>query len=139
MSHTGVSKTGLENSLQRDRYMSAWGYHLALDCTKCEVGRIMDDANIVAFFDDVVPATGMQKWGPPVLQNLQTGPEHIRGISAVQFIATSSITCHFCDYTGDCYIDFFSCKAFDRAIVIDSVQRFFAPVSIKEHFLVRDA
>jgi S-adenosylmethionine/arginine decarboxylase-like enzyme len=131
MWQNGVSKTGLENALQRDRYMSAWGYHLALDCTKCEVGRIIDEANIVAFFDDVVPATG--------LQNLQTGPEHIRGISAVQFIATSSITCHFCDYTGDCYIDFFSCKAFDRAVVIDSVQRFFAPVSIKEHFLVRDA
>ena len=117
--------------------MTAWGHHLVLDCKKCCVEKIKDEANIVAFFDEVVPATGMQKWGPPLIQNLQTGPEHIRGISAVQLIATSSITCHFCDYTGDCYIDFFSCKEFETAVVLDCVYRFFGPDNVVEHLLLR--
>jgi len=40
--------------------------------------------------------------------------EHLRGISAVQFIRTSNITIHTLDLTGDIYLNIFSCKDYDE-------------------------
>ena len=40
------------------------------------------------------------------------------GYSLVQLIETSAITGHFCDASGDAYLDIFSCKDFDPATAI---------------------
>ena len=116
-----------------------WGYHLALDCAGCSVSKIQDSENIIAFFNELLEVTNMQKWGEPLLQNLQEGPEHIRGYTAVQLISTSSVTCHFCDYTGEAYIDFFSCKSFRLEDVVVCVQKYFEPKHVKQQYLVRNA
>lgn len=116
-----------------------WGYHLALDCAGCNIDKIKDSENIVSFLNELISVTGMQKWGEPLIQNLQEGPEHIRGISAVQLISTSSITCHFCDYTGEAYIDFFSCKSFLLDAVVACTQKYFEPRHIKQQYLIRNA
>jgi S-adenosylmethionine/arginine decarboxylase-like enzyme len=116
-----------------------WGYHLTLDCAGCNVENMKSHENIVAFFDELISVTKMQKWGEPLIQDLQTGPEHIRGISAVQFIATSSITCHFCDFTGECYIDFFSCKSFVLDDVVACVKKYFGAQHVKQQYLIRNA
>jgi S-adenosylmethionine/arginine decarboxylase-like enzyme len=40
---------------------------------------------------------------------------HLYGYSVLQLIQTSDITAHFCDATGDAYIDIFSCKEYNPA------------------------
>lgn len=47
------------------------------------------------------------------------------GISAVQFIVTSSITIHALRLTNDVFVNVFSCGAFDVAEVIAFTEKFF--------------
>ncbi len=46
-------------------------------------------------------------------EEYENAPDHLKGISAVQFIRTSNITVHTLDALGTVYINIFSCKAFD--------------------------
>lgn len=116
-----------------------WGYHLVLDCAKCDKNKIGDELNIRAFLTDLLRVTDMKAWGEPVIANLQNCEDHIKGFSAVQLIHTSSITCHFSDATGDSYIDVFSCKMFDVETVKSCVEQFFTPEKMIDRFLTRSS
>lgn len=118
---------------------TAWGYHLILDCARCNKDKIKDETNIRAFITNLLLTTDMKAWGEPIIANLQNCEEHIKGFSVVQLIHTSSITGHFSDMTGDCYIDVFSCKPFNVSDVEYCVSRFFSPENIKSNFITRDA
>ena len=63
--------------------------------------------------------------GEPNIKHFATHNEDAAGYSLVQLIETSSITGHFVDKNGDCYIDIFSCKAFDIETAKSSRQRIF--------------
>lgn len=52
-------------------------------------------------------------------------PSHLRGVSCVQFISTSSITIHALDDLKKAFINIFSCKEFDVDIVIEYTSAFF--------------
>ena len=64
----------------------------------------------------------MEADGPPVLQRFAEHVPEAAGYSLVQLIETSAITGHFCDKSGDAYIDVFSCKDFDTAAALDVVR-----------------
>lgn len=116
-----------------------WGYHLMLDCSKCNKKKIKSEKNIRDFLEELLKITKMKKMGEPTIYNLQSGDEKLFGFSAVQLIHTSSITCHFMDLNGDAYIDLFSCKEFDIDNVNNCVEQFFSPKKINKHFIIRDA
>jgi S-adenosylmethionine/arginine decarboxylase-like enzyme len=61
------------------------------------------------------------------------------GYTLVQLIETSNITGHFCDDSGDAYLDVFSCKYFDENVVQHVVNTWFKPESIDMKVLSRDA
>ena len=61
------------------------------------------------------------------------------GYSLVQLIETSAITGHFCDLSGDAYIDIFSCKDFDVELAVEVVRAAFRPQHINFITLVRQA
>ena len=52
-------------------------------------------------------------------------PDHLKGISAVQFLRTSNITIHTLDVSGNVYINVFSCKDFDAALVCAFSEKWF--------------
>jgi S-adenosylmethionine/arginine decarboxylase-like enzyme len=81
----------------------------------------------------------MKAYGAPILEHFATHDPSKGGYSLVQLIETSSITGHFVDINGDAYIDIFSCKPFSFETVKEVVHEFFQPVSIKMHFLTRQA
>lgn len=116
-----------------------WGYHLMLDCSNCNKNYIKDIKNIEDFINAVITATKMKKLGDLKVENLQSGDRALFGYSVVQIIHTSSITCHFIEMSGDCYIDVFSCKKFDPTIISSIVQSYFEPENINKHYLIRDA
>lgn len=62
---------------------------------------------------------------------------HLKGISAVQFITTSTITIHTLDDLGIVYLDVFSCKDFQEAEVRDYCQKWFKGRVAKSTFTKR--
>ena len=116
-----------------------WGYHLIVDCSKCDKKKVKDLNHIKKFIDSVVKTCKMKKLGNLKVENLQDGDKKLYGYSVVQLIHTSSIVCHLMDLTGDVYIDIFSCKEFDIDKVIYVINTFFLPQKMNKHFFLRDA
>lgn len=50
-------------------------------------------------------------------EEYEAAPNHLKGISAVQFIKTSSIVIHSLDAMRRIYLNIFSCKDFDEEIL----------------------
>ena len=77
--------------------------------------------------------------GKPNIKHFASHNDAAAGYSLVQLIETSSITGHFVDKSGDCYIDIFSCKVFDIETAKAVVNKYFSPKQIKVTYLTRQA
>jgi S-adenosylmethionine decarboxylase len=116
-----------------------WGKHLVLDCSACDREAVRSAEAIRAFSEDLVSQIGMVAYGEPVLAHFATHLPEAAGFSLVQLIETSAVTGHFCDASGDAYLDVFSCKDFDSAVAIGVVERHLKPEAIRKVELSRDA
>lgn len=106
--------------------MAAWGHHLILDAAGCNENR-RDRAAIASFSDALVSAVGMVAFGAPIIEHFGHDDPETSGFTLVQLIETSNITAHFCDNTGEIYLDLFSCKDFDSETAVAVFRRHFAP------------
>lgn len=113
----------------------AWGYHLLLDCYESDKNLITDPDNISKFAKTLVERIDMVPHGEP--QIIHFGEGDLGGYTLIQLIETSNITAHFCDVSGDFYMDVFSCKSFDTEIVLKTIKEFFFPKRITERFVER--
>lgn len=93
------------------RTSTPWGMLAAIDLHGCERRLVEDAAKIRAFVPRVVDAIGMRAHGPLHLERFGDG--ELEGWSAMQFIETSSITVHADEFACRCFVDVFSCRAFD--------------------------
>lgn len=117
-----------------------WGYHLILDCKGHDNHHLIQDKkNIYNFVKKLVDEIDMKAYGEPTIEHFATHDIDAAGYSLVQLIETSSITGHFVDKNGDCYIDVFSCKDFDVDKAKKVVDNYFKPKSIKITYLTRQA
>ena len=115
-----------------------WGKHLIIDMTACEIDRVRSAAQFPAS-SRFVETLGMKAYGAPLLEHF---PEHLpeaTGYSLVQLIETSAITGHFCDRSGDAYIDILSCKDFAAELAVEVVRAAFRPQHINFMTLMRQA
>lgn len=127
--------------------MKTFGWELVLDADKCDLNSIQSLENISAFVDEVIEVTKMQKMGKLHSHYLEDTPEHrekgIIGWSVCQFIVTSSITIHFCEDPeknyGTLYLNFFSCKEYDKEDVKELVKKCFGGRLRNCTYLRRDA
>jgi S-adenosylmethionine/arginine decarboxylase-like enzyme len=121
----------------------AWGVECLIDAQNCDKESIRDLSNIQAFIDELCLVTKMNKWGP--LHSMYLGSSEynnskdITGWSVCQFITTSSIVMHFCDNSGNLYLDFFSCKTFNEHDVTDLVIKYFKAKAMSRRMITRDA
>ena len=113
----------------------AWGYHLVLDCYAGDKELVRSGTNIAAFAKALVKRIHMKAYGEP--QVIHFGEDDKLGYTLVQLIETSNITGHFCDDTGNFYLDVFSCKPYENAVVIETVKEFFSPKKIIDNYLER--
>jgi S-adenosylmethionine/arginine decarboxylase-like enzyme len=114
-----------------------WGYHLIVDCKACDVGKITDADNVANFAKELVRRIDMNAYGEPQVVNFGTGNK--AGFTLVQLIETSNICAHFCNDTGDMYLDVFSCKTYSNETVLETVREFFGPKTMRHNFLTRQA
>ena len=118
--------------------MKYWGEHLILDCAGGNDG-VKDYYTIREFIKELVPAIDMIAYGEPQIAHFAEHDPTKAGYTLVQLIETSSITAHFVDSNGDFYLDIFSCKAVPVEVAIATVEKYFAPKTIKKTFLTRQA
>jgi len=111
-----------------------WGYHLILDCANCS--NITDKDHIKKFVLDTIDSIDMVAHGDMQIEYLLDGTDN-EGYSVLQMITTSNLTAHFVTKSNEGYIDVFSCKPFDKEIVISKINQYFSPSNINETFLRR--
>jgi S-adenosylmethionine/arginine decarboxylase-like enzyme len=116
-----------------------WGKHLVIDMSAGDISAITSAEAIKRFTVDLVAAIGMKAFGAPVIQHFAEHLPEAAGYSLVQLIETSAITGHFCDKSGDAYIDIFSCQDFDVSKAVAIVERAFNPRHVSTTILVRQA
>lgn len=117
--------------------LHTWGKHAVVDCQAGDIEKITSKENIEAFAKELVKRIDMVAFGEPTVVHFGSGNK--TGYTLVQLIETSNICGHFCDDTGDCYIDVFSCKEFDINVVLDVVREFFNPKKILWVDFLRDS
>ena len=98
--------------------MTGYGKELILDLHGCSVDTFTRDS-IEQYFISLCDLIDMQRedlhfWDDEgVLEEERRKEPHVEGISAVQFILTSSITIHALTQLKAVYVNIFSCKEFD--------------------------
>ncbi len=102
-----------------------YGHELILDLHQCDAGTFTRQS-IGDYFDELCELIGMQAedrhfWDDEGLPTecCQTNPKTC-GVSAVQFILTSTIVVHTLTKLKAVYVNIFSCKDFDE----DAAKRF---------------
>jgi len=93
-----------------------WGMLAAIDLHDAERRLLADADAIRRFVDEVIQVIGMRAHGPLMLERFGDGD--LEGWSALQFIETSSITIHADEVGGRCFVDVFSCRAFDAGVAV---------------------
>lgn len=122
--------------MNRPRY---WGYHLLLDLKSCDLDKVRDSKYLEGMTKRLVDAIGMKAYGEPIMQHFGHDDPSIAGWTVVQLIETSDITGHFCDESGDAYLDIFSCKPFEVTDTISFVENELHPKNMVHRFFVRQA
>jgi S-adenosylmethionine/arginine decarboxylase-like enzyme len=116
-----------------------WGYHLILDCGGCDPLLMSHFDNVYNWICQLVIDIDMQPIGGPRIEYTAGEFPDKAGFTVVQVIVTSSIVAHFVDEMGQIYLDVFSCKEFDPAVVEASVKKMFGSTSMRKYFLTRQA
>ncbi len=116
-----------------------WGKHVIIDMAAGDRDRVRSAQHISRFVETLVEAIGMKAYGAPVLEHFAEHVPEAAGYSLVQLIETSAITGHFCDQSGDAYIDIFSCKDFQAELAVEVVRAAFRPQHINVITLMRQA
>lgn len=116
-----------------------WGKHLIIDMTAGDKERVRSAQHISRFVETLIETIGMKAYGAPLLEHFAEHVPEAAGYSLVQLIETSAITGHFCDRSGDAYIDIFSCKDFDAELAVEVVRAAFRPQHINFMTLARQA
>ena len=99
-----------------------YGKELILDIHFCNPETFTKE-RLDEFFKAVCERTGMKRcerhfWGYEDKFEYANAPDHLKGLSAIQFITTSNITIHTLDVLKRVYVNFFSCKDFKSETVI---------------------
>ena len=112
---------------------------MILDCSACDREAVRDPGAIRRFCEDLVESVGMVAYGEPVLEHFATHLPEAAGYSLVQLIETSAVTGHFCEASGDAYLDVLWCKDFDPSVALRVVERHFRPDRVRRVDVYRDA
>lgn len=117
--------------------MKTWGWELVCDLGQCDFLSITNANNIRAFATTLVKEIDMKAYGEP--QVIHFGEGDKEGYTLVQLISTSNITAHFSNDTSSAFVNVFSCKPFEKQVVIDVIKQYFNPRIINTTLLDRIA
>ena len=117
-----------------------FGYELIVDLRECDVD-VFTALAIEGFCKDLCKEIDMipedfHIWASDPA-DYETDPPHLHGVSAVQFITTSTIVIHTLSKLRAAHINIFSCKVFDQLAALTFATKFFNGVLVQSRFLER--
>lgn len=107
-----------------------YGKELIVDLKGCDISRF-NRKDIEVYFIQLCDLIDMQRealhfWDDEgVPEEERRTEDHVVGITAVQFIITSSITIHTLSKLGEAYVNIFSCKDYDSNKALGFTRRYF--------------
>lgn len=104
----------------------SWGIAAAIDLHHCNGDTIRDADKIKQFVYELCNKIDVQHFGECQVVHFADHNEDVAGYSMVQLIETSLISAHFANKTNAVYLDVFSCKYYDPAVVKEFSEEFFA-------------
>lgn len=108
----------------------SWGLSCSVDVKNCNPLIIRNAELIRDYVIKLCDLIEMKRFGD--CQVVHFGEdEKVAGFSMVQLIETSLISGHFANATNSAYIDIFSCKCYDPAIVAEFTKDYFKGDSVK--------
>ncbi len=119
-----------------------FGKELILDIHNCDKSTFTRKS-IAKYFSSLCDLIDMQRedlfWWDyyDCPEEYSKAPDHLKGISAVQFIKTSNITIHTLDELRCVYINIFSCKDFCAQKASDFTKEWFKGTVVSHKILRR--
>jgi S-adenosylmethionine/arginine decarboxylase-like enzyme len=114
----------------------AWGLASSFDIYDCDPGTIRDADAIRRFVHQLCELIEMKRFGECVVVDFGED-ERVAGFSMIQLIETSLISAHFANASNTTYLDVFSCKPYDPALVEQFAVRFFGGSRCVTHVNLR--
>lgn len=114
----------------------AWGLACSFDIYDCDPLIIRDAEAIKRFVRELCDLIEMKRYGDCVVVNFGED-ERVAGYSMTQLIETSLISAHFANASNTTYLDVFSCKPYDPAVVEAFALEFFVGASCITHVNLR--
>lgn len=109
---------------------TSWGISCSVDVKNCNPVIIRNAELIRDYVVKLCKLIDMKRFGD--CQVVHFGEdEKVAGFSMAQLIETSLISGHFANATNAVYIDVFSCKTYDPAIVADFTKEYFKGDSVR--------
>ncbi|MDP8214422.1 MAG: S-adenosylmethionine decarboxylase [Candidatus Euphemobacter frigidus] len=103
---------------------AAWGVAASIDIYNCAPETIRNADKIHQFVRELCDLISMKRFGDT--QVIHFGEdERVAGFSMIQLIETSLISAHFANQSNTTYLDVFSCKPYEPAIVEEFALKFF--------------
>lgn len=112
-----------------------WGKSISIDLYDCDPALISNEKEIKKFVKELISVINMVSHGPCYVERF--GSAKLEGISAMQFIETSSVTVHCDEVEKKVFIDIFSCKDFDNLKARTFSKRFFKAKRVRSVTLIR--
>lgn len=103
---------------------AVWGIASSFDIYDCNPETIRDAEKIREFVVKLCELIEMRRFGDTQVVHFGED-EKVAGYSMVQLIETSLISAHFANLTNTVYLDVFSCKPYDPAIVEEFAREYF--------------
>lgn len=112
-----------------------WGKSIAINLHECAHDRLTSRELLEQFVVEVIKVVDMEAHGPCHIDRFGEG--ELEGLSAIQFIKTSSITVHLDEVGNRAFIDIFSCKNFDGSVAEAFAKQFFQAKEARSTVLER--
>lgn len=122
---------------QPEDISKAWGLACSFDIYNCNPDTIRDADEIKRFVYELCDLIEMKRFGECVVVNFGED-ERVAGFSMTQLIETSLISAHFANASNATYLDVFSCKPYDPAVVEAFAIEFFGGTHCKAHVSLRE-
>ncbi len=117
-------QTKTQDIVQRAKDERVWGIASSFDIYDCDPETIRDADKIREFVAQLCDLIEMKRFGETTVVHFGED-EKVAGFSMIQLIETSLISAHFANLTNTVYLDVFSCKPYDPAVVEKFAQDFF--------------
>lgn len=107
----------------------SWGIHTILNLRHCNPAAIRSRLVIQTFSDHVVRSIKMEQYGQTQIQHF--GKDDKLGFSFQTHLTTSHLCGHFAEEINSAFLDCFSCKEYDPAVVESIARLYFLPANVE--------